>query len=366
MDESIREAFEFEELATKDALGAIAVEANNEVSRLSEERRRRGEPPAKHETLRVRLEELEKEVRMRVEQRQICGAQFPKLLDDKNLEDLRKQLESLIERRCARLRSLVPEQQPVPSRIDFRTEEAPRLKEMANGLLSRLKLIAGKQNRLPDQPLVFISCGQFSDEERSLGKSVEKAIRELTGFDAYFAENQNSLQGLSENIFNSLKRASGFVAIMHHRGRVTTPSGVHTRGSVWIEQEIAIAAFLRFLTGRDIPVILYLQVGAEGDEIRREGIREQLRLDPIAFRTSEEMLRDLRERIKAGRLHPPQTTRRKGSARDEARCSSEVAAVRSNTATRCFTFFLPGPTAFPPLMSLLGASPIHEVRWSSS
>jgi hypothetical protein len=160
-----------------------------------------------------------------------------------------------------------------------------------------------------------------------LGKSVEKAIRELTGFEAYFAENQNSLQGLSENIFNSLKRASGFVVIMHHRGRVTTPSGVHTRGSVWIEQEIAIAAFLRFLTGRDIPVILYQQVVVEGDEIRREGIREQLRLDPIAFRTSEDVLRDLRERINAGRLHPPEATAPKRSARDEARYEKAKAAI---------------------------------------
>ena len=117
------------------------------------------------------------------------------------------------------------------------------------------KLISRKQNGTANEPLVFISCGQFSNEERSLGKSVENLVLELTGLDAYFAENQNSLRDLSENVFDSLKRATGFIAIMHHRGRVTTPSGAHMRGSVWIEQEIAIAAFLRFLTGRDIPVI---------------------------------------------------------------------------------------------------------------
>ena len=164
------------------------------------------------------------------------------------------------------------------------------------------KLISRKQNGTANEPLVFISCGQFSDEDRSLGKSVENLVLELTGLDAYFAENQNSLRGLSENVFDSLKRATGFIAIMHHRGRVTTPSGAHMRGSVWIEQEIAIAAFLRFLTGRDIPVILYLQVGPDGDQIRREGIREQLRLDPISFGTSDDVLRDLRDQINSGRL----------------------------------------------------------------
>jgi len=187
-----------------------------------------------------------------------------------------------------------------------------------------------KSTKEANKPLVFISSGQFSDEERLLGKSVENLILELTGFDAYFAENQNSLQGLSENIFDSLKRACGFIAIMHHRGSVTTPSGAHTRGSVWIEQEIAIAAFLRFLTGRDIPVILYLQIGPDGDQIRREGIREQLRLDPISFGTSDDVLRDLRDRINAGRLTLPQATAPNKSARDEARFQKAKAAIEKH------------------------------------
>jgi hypothetical protein len=327
MDEPIWEALEFEKLAVDDALGAISVEANKEVHSLAEERRRRGEAPAKHETLRVRLEELEKEVRMRVDQRRIFAAQFPQLLDEKHLSDLRKLLEDRIESCCKHLRSLVPGQQPVPSRIDQRSEEAPRLKEVASGLVKQLQL-SRKQSREADQPLVFISCGQFSDEERSLGKSVEKVIRELTTFDAYFAENQNSLQALCENIFDSLKRASAFVAIMHHRGKVTMPYGVHTtRGSVWIEQELAIAAFLRFLTGRDIPVFLYLQVGAEGDEIKREGLREQLRLDPIPFASPEDVLRDLQRRIGAGELHPPQAVAPKRAAKDEARHKKAKAVI---------------------------------------
>jgi hypothetical protein len=81
------------------------------------------------------------------------------------------------------------------------------------------------------------------------------------------------------------------------------------------------------LTGRDIPVILYLQVGVGGDAIKREGLREQLRLDPIAFGTSEDVLRDLRQRIKDGRLRFPGAATPKRSARDEARYEKAKAVI---------------------------------------
>ena len=43
-----------------------------------------------------------------------------------------------------------------------------------------------------------------------------------------------------------------------------------------------------------------------------------------------------------------------------------MAAVRKTMPTRFFTFFLPRPITFPLLMSLLGANPIQEAKWSSS
>jgi len=43
---------------------------------------------------------------------------------------------------------------------------------------------------------------------------------------------------------------------MHHRGKLDTPYGrTVTRGSVWIEQEIAIVAFIRQVMNWDIPVL---------------------------------------------------------------------------------------------------------------
>jgi hypothetical protein len=151
-----------------------------------------------------------------------------------------------------------------------------------------------------EKPLVFISCGQFTPDEIQLGKDVEQLIRDETPYDAYFAEQQNSLDGLSSNILGALNRAAAFVGIMHHRGTFGTPSGkTVVRGSVWVEQELAIAAFIQNALARRIEVVLYLERG-----ITREGIRSQLRLAPVEFDSPDEVLKDLRERIKSWALAP--------------------------------------------------------------
>jgi hypothetical protein len=108
------------------------------------------------------------------------------------------------------------------------------------------------------EPLVFVSCGQ-SDEEKNLGKGLEEIINKLApGYKGYFAENQSSLKALSDHIFRALDQCAGLVAVMHHRGEVETPKGKHIRGSVWVEQEIAVAAFIT-TTRRDIPIVSYVQ-----------------------------------------------------------------------------------------------------------
>ena len=143
-----------------------------------------------------------------------------------------------------------------------------------------------------EKPLVFISCGQYAEEEVALGKEIERLVREDGRYDAYFAEQQNSLEGLSSNILSSLGRCSAFVGVMHHRGVVTKLSGEVVRASVWIEQEIAIAAFIQHALERKIEVALYIQRG-----IVREGIREQLRLAPVEFAAPDDVLNDVRERL---------------------------------------------------------------------
>src|ERR1043166_3077506 len=149
-----------------------------------------------------------------------------------------------------------------------------------------------------DKPIVFISCGQYTDEERDLGNAVAELVRAHTPYEPYFAEQQNTLEGLVSNILNNLARAAGFIAVMHHRGVVNTLDGTVTRGSIWIEQELAIAAFMEHALKRKIQVALYLQTG-----IDREGIRQQLRLKPVEFSDAKTVLDDLRTRLQSWALN---------------------------------------------------------------
>ncbi len=139
---------------------------------------------------------------------------------------------------------------------------------------------------MADKPLVFISCGQFNPHERQLGSQVAKLVEETLGFEGYFAQNQTSLAALAANVFAKLDRAVALIAIMHPRGTVTGGDTPHVRGSLWIEQEIAIAAFLRSLYQRPIEVAAYVHK----EITTREGVREQLQWNPVVFENDEEVL----------------------------------------------------------------------------
>ncbi len=114
---------------------------------------------------------------------------------------------------------------------------------------------------------------------------MSEIINEFTPFEGYFAQNQVSLNGLSENIFKELNDCGGLVVVMHARGDITTPVGHKVvRASVWIEQEIAIAAFIQKIQKREIKIILYAEKG-----ISLEGVRSQLHLNPIEFDDNSEV-----------------------------------------------------------------------------
>ncbi len=153
---------------------------------------------------------------------------------------------------------------------------------------------------IQQKPLVFISCGQYSVEEKRLGQDVEMLVRELTPCDAYFGQSQSDLDGLTEHIFGELDRCVGFIAIMHNRGSVKTPEGEITRASVWIEQEIAIAAFLKQVHKTSICVRAYIHRG-----IKLEGVRQFVLLNPVPFDSHDEVIQDLRQFLQQWRQTMP-------------------------------------------------------------
>src|SRR6266404_8735932 len=141
---------------------------------------------------------------------------------------------------------------------------------------------------MAERKTVFISCGQFTDEEKELGKQASELVKKLTNFDGYFAQDQTTLQALSENILRRLYESVGLIVIMHHRGKIEGRD--ITRASVWIEQEVAIATLMEQILRRPLHVALFVQHG-----IALEGIRQQIQLNPIEFTTSEEVIKRLEQ-----------------------------------------------------------------------
>jgi hypothetical protein len=138
-----------------------------------------------------------------------------------------------------------------------------------------------------NRPMVFVCCGQQTEDEINLAKDICKKVEDLTPFKPYFAEIQSTLEGLTANILEALNKSVGFIAVMHHRGTVTPPGDL-IRTSVWVEQEIAIAAFIRQVLRREINVAAFKQKG-----IALEGMRAQLLLNPKEFEDSKEVLAHL-------------------------------------------------------------------------
>lgn len=142
------------------------------------------------------------------------------------------------------------------------------------------------------KPEIFVSCGQRTNQEKQLAAAICDAIRDHGAFDVFFAEFQHNLHGLNENILDALARATGFVTVLHRRGNVSfenKESIALVRASVWVEQEIAIAAFIQRTAKKKLLTAAYIENG-----VGREGIRELLHLNPLVFQTNEDVISDLR------------------------------------------------------------------------
>jgi hypothetical protein len=96
---------------------------------------------------------------------------------------------------------------------------------------------------------VFVSCGQATTEEREVAAAVHKWFAER-GFQPYVAIQAQSLADVNSGIISELKRADFYVFIDFRREEL--PSGLNGknpaafRGSLFTNQELAIAHFLQF------------------------------------------------------------------------------------------------------------------------
>lgn len=151
--------------------------------------------------------------------------------------------------------------------------------------------------------LIFVSCGQATDDEIRLGQELKDTIDETPGFSAFFAERESDLEGLSQRIFDALRRCAGIVAILQARGEVHVPDGGvwGIRSSVWVNQEIAIAAFRRWYDARPLPILAFME-----PSVKLEGAMTSLIVNPRSLDSSTivEEVRDWLEGL-SGDLSAP-------------------------------------------------------------
>ncbi len=118
------------------------------------------------------------------------------------------------------------------------------------------------------QARVFISCGQHDDTEKSLGFACQKHLQKR-GFKTYLAEAVQNLEGLTENIFRHLRTSEYAVFIDPKREPLDDGT---CRGSLFVNQELAIAAF------QQIESLVFHQ-----EAVKREGVSEYIMAKPIHF-----------------------------------------------------------------------------------
>ena len=110
--------------------------------------------------------------------------------------------------------------------------------------------------------LIFVSCGQAADHEVLVGQTIKATIDAEAGFEAYFADSVQDLEGLSGHVFDALRRCVGIISVLHARGKVVGGDGTSSlRSSTWVNQEIAITSFRQFYESRPLPILAFAEQG---------------------------------------------------------------------------------------------------------
>lgn len=135
--------------------------------------------------------------------------------------------------------------------------------------------------------LIFVSCGQVTEEEKQLGTAVKGLIDSSEGFQAYFAETVHDLTALGHHIFDALHRCSGAISFLQQRGSVTDLHGKDwgIRSSVWVNQEIAILAFRNFLEASKLPILVFKDA-----DVKIEGAMTSFIINPLPLLTISKTL----------------------------------------------------------------------------
>ncbi|MGO8943512.1 MAG: hypothetical protein ACLQJ7_07540 [Syntrophobacteraceae bacterium] len=135
--------------------------------------------------------------------------------------------------------------------------------------------------------LIFVSCGQLTDTEKTLGVLIKTVIDGTPGFEAYFAETVHDFEALGRHVLDGICRCAGAVVVLQDRGIVTHPDGTEWghRSSVWVNQEVAILAYRQFFEAKKIPILAFAE-----PNVRLEGAMTALIVNPGSTGTPQDMV----------------------------------------------------------------------------
>jgi hypothetical protein len=134
--------------------------------------------------------------------------------------------------------------------------------------------------------LIFVSCGQLTEDERTLGILIKATIDATAGFEAYFAQAVQDFEALGRHVFDAMRRCAGAVVVLHDRGMVTGADGKEwcSRSSVWVNQELAILAYRQFFESQKIPLLSFVD-----PKVKLEGAMTSLIVNPRPLGTASDV-----------------------------------------------------------------------------
>ena len=185
--------------------------------------------------------------------------------------------------------------------------------------------------------IVFLSCGQRTQEELELGRQISDLISDC-GFEPFYAQRRSDLRSLSDVIFESLSASAAYIAVVHRRELVDVALDNY-RGSLFIEQELAVAAYIR--RSRELPVLFYVQRGVE-----RSGVRSTLLLnasfsDKEVFENDSEVIEHLRLELPKLRVTPTASVGYKLALEVYSACSTDGSKLTVSVYVRNLGTVLP-------------------------
>jgi hypothetical protein len=135
---------------------------------------------------------------------------------------------------------------------------------------------ADQSTQMADK-LIFISCGQLTDAEKSVGVLIKALVDATPGFKAYFAESVHDLDSLAHNVFDGIQRCAGAIVALRDRGLVLDANGAvwGHRSSVWVNQEVALLAYRQFAESTKLPILAFVDPG-----VKLEGAMTSLIVNP--------------------------------------------------------------------------------------